>query len=93
MPLSLDREQYDAIAQLVDPQAVIEALERSMGELLYGGSDEQAHEDPDPLVSAEVRLARRFVWLHRRVLAAKAEQDNAGRNERSHSESPPTVEE
>jgi hypothetical protein len=65
----ISREAYDAIAQLIDPQSVAEALMQRHGSDL-GSGDFYRHDTSD----TARRIAHQFVWMHRRVAQELAEQ-------------------
>jgi hypothetical protein len=71
LPLEFDREQYNAVERLINPALVVEALQRAHGREVVrvsgnGGNDE-AYEFPEGDVVSEVRLARRFTYLHKKI--------------------------
>ncbi|MES2522557.1 MAG: P-loop NTPase fold protein [Gemmatimonadota bacterium] len=79
MPLAprIDREDYDSIAALLDVEVLVNALRRAHGERLVPAAvDEHAveveHEDLNERLDPELRLARRFIWLHDKVTAELA---------------------
>jgi hypothetical protein len=65
----ISRDAYDAIAQLIDPQSVADALVQRHGSNL--GSGDFYRYDTSDLAQ---RMAHQFVWMHRRVAQELAEQ-------------------
>jgi hypothetical protein len=65
LPKEIDRNQYDALARLIDPALVVEALQTAYGEMMATGTgtqDEGTESESD--IPDDIRLARRFAFLH-----------------------------
>ena len=58
----IQRAEYDAITRLVDANTVIDALRLAHGDAAVDTEDDEKREVPDG--QPELRLARRFVYLH-----------------------------
>jgi hypothetical protein len=78
LPLAprIGREQYDAVALLIDPAHVVGALSAVYGQgalsTTWEGSEDGDPDDVRDEVLPELRLARRFTFLHRKVTEARA---------------------
>jgi hypothetical protein len=76
LPPEIEREEYDTVARLVDPAVVVDAMRKAYGEDLGAASDDEVEGTESLAVqtgtSLELRLARRFLYLHKKVTETTA---------------------
>jgi hypothetical protein len=68
------RESYDRIAEIIDPEFIVERLRAAHGDLI----EKDREDEPASEIEWEEQTARRFVDIHKFVLEGKEQADKNG---------------